>query len=466
MSDTLKNRMCLARPDSYFALIALLTMLAGLFCGWNAQAAETEQMSLPDAINYALAHNPDLSVAEGQIDEAKQAEGEVFANYLPHLALEGGYTYISNVPEMNISFSNTVATPLGVMPININRTIEMGQHDNYKAQLTATQTLFASGQVYYADQAMEHQVRIKEFQTDAARLKVAQMTAEAYLGVLISQSVYQAQKEALNSAQTHLQQVQNRYDAGAASRFELLRAQVQVDNIAPQVTEAEKMIDQARTGLARAMGYSGALPALTDTLDTSATAVNVNQALDAAQKARPEFAALAAGREAYENQALSRRGGMLPTVVLNGTWGYQKPYYQSFDWEQNWTVGVGIRIPIFDGLQAYRGMTGAWAKAETVARSTDQTRADVRSQVTSATLDLQEAAVRIKSTQANVERAKEAVTIAENSYIAGAATNLEVIDAQLAATNARIANLKALYDYRVARVRLNAATGDREAIGR
>jgi len=41
-----------------------------------------------------------------------------------------------------------------------------------------------------------------------------------------------------------------------------------------------------------------------------------------------------------------------------------------------------------------------------------------------------------------------------------------VIDAQLAATTARLDHLKALYDYRVARARLAAATGDLEAIGR
>ena len=56
--------------------------------------------------------------------------------------------------------------------------------------------------------------------------------------------------------------------------------------------------------------------------------------------------------------------------------------------------------------------------------------------------------------------------ISEQSYAAGAATNLEVIDAQLAATTARLEHLKALYDYRNAQIQLKAATGDLASIGR
>ena len=87
-------------------------------------------------------------------------------------------------------------------------------------------------------------------------------------------------------------------------------------------------------------------------------------------------------------------------------------------------------------------------------------------QVETAALGSREAAVRVGTTRDNVERANNMVQIAEESYTAGAITSLEVIDAQLALTNARVLHLMALYDYNIAQAGLAAATGDLEAIRR
>ena len=181
---------------------------------------------------------------------------------------------------------------------------------------------------------------------------------------------------------------------------------------------------------------------------------------------RPEFKVIESNRAAAQDQALSKRGGMLPLLQLTSTFGYEKPYFSIDEWEQVFTVGVGLQVPLFDGLESYRGMRRARAVAETMALATAQTHANVWTEVQSAVLALHEAAVRMKTTEANRKRADQMLDISEQSYAAGAATNLEVIDAQLAATTARLEHLKALYDYRNAQIQLKAATGDLASIGR
>ncbi|HPQ71031.1 MAG TPA: TolC family protein [bacterium] len=450
----------------YAELVGWLSLLGFLLITMTAQAAEPVSWSMNDALDYALAHNPDLQVAASSIDELEQARGEVFANFLPDLKLEGGYTYIDNIPQMEIDMK--VQTPIpGMEPIAVNKKIDMGYHDNYQAQLKLNQILFASGQVYYADRAMQKAVAAGESQLAAARLKVTQMTAQAYLGVLIAQQVATAQHEALANAREHLKHVENRYQYGAATKFELLRAQVEVSNLEPQATEADKNVQLARTMLSRATGLpADASLTLTDKLvePTAADAQSDYHARALAQ--RPELDAYRLSADANEDQALARRGSMLPAVMLMGSYGYSKPYYMNDDWETNWTVGVGVSIPLFDGLQGYRGMKRAQAQAETANRQRSQVAADVRTQVEQALLDQDEARVRIVETKNNLDRAAQMLIIAEDSYKAGAVTSLEVIDAQLAATAAQVAHLKALYDYRVARVNLAAATGDLSVIGR
>ena len=406
------------------------------------------------SIEYAQGHNPGVAVLESQINEIEQAKSEVFSGFLPQITLQGGYTYINNAPSM-------------ILPIPGTQPFHLVYNDNYQIQASLHQVLFTSGQLYYGNRAMSEQVKATRLSAEAGRLKLARGVAEAYLGVLLAQDVLKARQESLQTAQAHLAQVQRRLDAGTASRFELLRSQVEVDNLVPTVSEAANTVELARTRLAQAMGLTGQEDLkLSDSLETTVREVNEAEYLERAQKERPELLALAEARQAANDQSLSKRGAMLPSVMAFGTYAYQKPYVTLNDWEKNWTLGVGAKLTLFDGLKTYSGYKGARAKVQTINNTLAQTRDDIYTETKNALLSIKEAATRVQTTGANLTRAQEVVKIADESYIAGATTSLEVIDAELAATNARIAHLKALYDYRLSRVRLFAAVGDRQEIGR
>ncbi len=122
------------------------------------------------------------------------------------------------------------------------------------ARLSLNQLLFASGRVYYAHRAAGKQVEASRQEEETTKLGVARQTAQAYLSVLIADAVSDVQREALSTAQAHLEQVQNRYDAGVVNRLELLRAQVEVSNVEPRVIEAEQGIETAVHPAAKGSG--------------------------------------------------------------------------------------------------------------------------------------------------------------------------------------------------------------------
>jgi outer membrane protein TolC len=442
-------------------------MLAGLLGSVaEVQATEPLEWSVREAIGYALENNPDVAVAQSRIQQQEEARKEVFSNYLPDLTLDAGYTYLDNVPR--IDFGAEIETPIpDVPPIRLQQSKEIGANDNYMARLSLNQLLFASGRVHYAHRAAGKQVESTRQEGETVKLGVARQTAEAYLAVLIARAVAEVQRQALATAQAHLEQVRNRYDAGVVNRLELLRARVEVSNVEPRVIEAEQEVDKAMILLRRATGMPAGIPiALTDPLEATVEEIDEAAELERARRMRPEFKMLEYSQAAAEDLALSERGGMLPQMQFTGTFGYERPYFAINEWEQVATVGVGLQVPLFDGLEAYRSMRRARAAAETVSLATVQTHADVRTQIRTAVLALREAAVRMGATADNMERAEEMLEIAESSYTAGAATNVEVLDAQLAATRARLEHLKALYDYRNGQIQLAAATGDLISSGR
>lgn len=448
------------------ALAAAAVLSLSSFGRPPAAAQESVHWTLSDAVVYSLEHSPDLAVAASRIKETEEARAEVFSNFLPDLSFEGGYTYIDNVPRIAIDFPVDPPGDL-IPPFQINRQALIGANDNYKAKFVLNQLVFASGKVYYAHRAASNQIDSERARLEALRLQVARAAAEAYNAALIAQEAVEVQRQSLEAARAHLTQVKRKYEAGAATRLELLRAEVEVSNREPRIAEAEKRLDLALARLRRAAGLPEGTPvSLTDPIESAPENLNEAEALERAIHMRPELTALARLQRAAEDQALAQRGAMLPSVLFTGTFGYEKPYFAIDEWERNWTVGVGVRVPLFDGLEAYYGMKKARAAAATARESASQATADIQVEVRSALLELREATLRIPSTLSNMDRARDILAIAEESYRAGASTSLEVIDAQLAATTARLDHLKALYDYRVARVRLAAATGDLEAIGR
>lgn len=446
---------------------APVLMLAGLLGSVaEAQATEPLQWSVKHAIGYALVHSPDVAVAHSRITEKEEAKGEVFSNFLPDLSIDTGYRYLDNIPRIETDIQVDSPVP-GAPPIALQDEREIGANDNWLARLSLNQLLFASGRVYYAHRAAEKRVEASRQEEETTKLGVARQTARAYLAVLIADAVLDVQREALSTAQAHLEQVRNRYDAGVANRLELLRSQVEVSNVEPRVIEAEQGTETAFILLRRAAGLGPEVEIeLTDPLEAEVEPIDEEKELEQARAMRPEFKVLEYRQSATEDLALSKRGGMLPMMQLTSTFGWEKPYFAINEWEQVFTVGVGIQVPLFDGLESYHGMRRARAAAETITLAAVQTHANVRTEVSTAVLALREAAVRMKATKDNKGRADEMLEIAQHSYKAGAATNVEVIDAQLAATTARLEHLRSLYGYRNAQIHLAAATGDLTSIGR
>ncbi len=455
--------MRLTRRYSYPALLVLAGFLVSVT---GARADEPLKWSVREAIGYALTNSPDVAVAHSRIEEREEAKKEVFSGFLPDLTIDAGYQYLDNIPRIETDIRVDAPVP-GVSPISIQDSREIGANDNWLARLSLNQVLFESGRVYYAHRAADKQVESSRHEEETVKLGVAQKTAQAYLSVLIAEAVSGVQREALATAKAHLEQVRNRYDAGVANRLELLRAQVEVSNVEPRVIDAEQGIETALILLRRATGLGRDVEIeLTDSLEARVEAIDEDRELERARARRPEFKVLELNRSATEDLALSRRGGMLPVMQLTSSIGYEKPYFAVNEWEKIFTIGVGIQVPLFDGLESYRAMRRARAAAETIALASVQTHANVRTEVRTAVLALREAAVRMKTTRENQDRANQMLEISEHSYKAGAATNVEVIDAQLAATTARLEHLKALFDYRNAQIHLAAATGDLASIGR
>jgi outer membrane protein TolC len=282
--------------------------------------------------------------------------------------------------------------------------------------------------------------------------------AGAYVELLRTRAQVKDRSTDLALAEELLKLAKARVGAGTAPALDATRAEGQVAASRTLLISAQGAAEQATISLARVLDWDPAkilTPA--DPLDRVALtdAPTDETALAAAHEARPEKAASAAALAAAEAARKAANGSRLPTIEAFADGGYTGP--STRDNARNWEVGVSVTIPLFD--------SSAWSaeSAELRERQADLRRKDtdrrIIAEVRGALVGLTSAMSGVTAAQEQDRVAKAELAQAKDRFSAGVASNLEVINAQLSASQAATAVTNALANAAQARVRLAQAVG-------
>jgi outer membrane protein TolC len=201
---------------------------------------------------------------------------------------------------------------------------------------------------------------------------------------------------------------------------------------------------------------------LSDTLEARPYEIDLPSALARAAEKRPELAALRKARDLRREDLLNARAGYKPSAGLFG--GYQ---WQSLPYESDlgrdlsgWFAGGQLTWSIFDGQLTRGKVMEAQARYERAQLDIDESARQIELEARTAHSNFIEAREVLDSQKMVQEQAQEALRLAEARLAAGTGTQLDVLDAQTALTQARTTQAEALHDYAVARARLQRALGE------
>jgi outer membrane protein TolC len=188
---------------------------------------------------------------------------------------------------------------------------------------------------------------------------------------------------------------------------------------------------------------------------------------EAALAARPDVAVARLTIDLQKKALKIARGDFLPTLSASTTLAYNGNFdqlkYSGEDWSTYWAAGLDLTLPIFTGFRTsarYQQARIDVAKAETDLR---RTRDAAVIEVQQAAMDLRQAVQQIDSQRLTVGEAERAVELAGTLYANGKATQLEVLDAQLALEGARTSMASALYQGAIAEINLKKSLGRPDA---
>ena len=410
-----------------------LAIILSLCMGINVPVAGAASLSINDAVQMALERNNSIKIADQDTKVAtanlKAAKGANGVSVSLSSNLSGSDGAMSSFEKSN---SNGISASI---PIYTGKKNELNIN-NSEANLLKSQLNLE---------------RTKE--------TVRYDTIKAYYDILEAQQNVNINQESVNNYQSHLTDVQNLYSGGAVPRSDLLRSEVALSNAQQSLILAQNTYDINVSTFRNIIKLDRAESVtLTDGFSYTPVKMSLNECLDYALSSRRDAMSAKLDLDIAKNDIDIAKAGYLPTVdfSLSTNWDKQ-PLPSSNDYDYRATVSANWNL--FDSNITRANIEAAQAEYDRAGYTLSETLDNIDLEVRQAYLNMREAEKRFNSTALAVKQAEEDYFIATEKYRVGEGIILDVIDAELALSQARLNYSSAQYDYARYKASLEYAIG-------
>ena len=401
-----------------------------------------ETLDLQRCIAIALSRHPVIQAAAGTIRAGDSRIGQARSGYYPQLNGSAGYSRTNPTTSART-----------------DPTTSAGQaYDSYSSSVSLSQNLYDFGKT-------STQVKIQELNRDSSRsdldnirTQVSFGVKQAYFGLLQAGRNRDVSREVVGQFQQHLDQAGAFFEVGTKPKFDVTKAEVDLSNAKLNLIKAENAVRLARVALNNAMGLPEAPDyEVADQLSSQRVEIDLDETIRKAYDRRPDLKAITVKKQSLEQSIELARKGYYPSVTGNAGYGWGGG---SFPLDQGWSFGAQLDVPLFSGFSTKYQVAEAQANLEVLAANEALLRQTIDQDVKQAWLNLQEAADRGVAAELIVRQAAENLELANGRYASGVGSPIEVTDALVAASNAKMAQISALYDYKLAQSSLEKAAGE------
>lgn len=445
-------------------------------CFTNNIIAQSEIISIDDAINYALKNNKDISIARLNVAKSEAAVDEAYGYALPRLDLSAGFSHFIKkplvpFPDFGALLKNATYGILfdeNVIPRDNNKFVPVNsvlqsfsRSNNYQTELTLTQTLFSSA-VFKGIGASGTYYNLAKAELNNQVSKTVLSVQKSFYNVLIAREIFEITKSSYQNAQENLANVKALFDEGMVSEFDYLQAEVRVENIRPVLLQMENMLKSSKDALKIVIGIDQQKDIeVQGNFDYSPITISDEEALiNEALQSNFDLKSLDLKKQVDEAFIELDVSEYWPTIAAFGNYSYSG---SSETWDfQNYssmTVGVNFAINLWQGNRTKNAVEQSTITFRQTEEQLQQAKEYTILNVNSKLLELKRVWELVTVQEKTVDVAERAYNIAKVRYKEGAGSQLELQNADQELKQARLNQVQSKYSYLITKFELEQLLG-------
>ncbi len=406
------------------------------------------QLTLEKAIEITLDANPSIKVANREIEKKNYAKKEVLGGLFPKIDASGQYTH--TIKKQVFAFQDMQ--------------VEVGTSNQWTGGFTASLPLIAPT-LWRSINLTERDVELAIESSRASKIDAVNLVKNAFYTVLLARDSYNVYKRSYDNAKENYENIKHKYENGLVAEYDMIRANVRVKSIEPNMIQAENGVNLSLMQLKVLMGID-----IATNINPMGELANYEMGMygellrqDTALTDNSDLKQFDIQKKILNENLKLQKAEFLPTlavtglyqwVALNEDFSITKNDYSPFS-----TVGLSLSIPIFSGGSKVNKIKQTKISlAQMEMQRTDLIRnlqLAVRNYADAITKSVEAAA----AAKEGVSEAEKGYQIALKMYDTGMGTMLDVNDADLARINAGLQYNQAIFDYLSAKSNLEKVLG-------
>ncbi|GAB6282186.1 MAG: TolC family protein [Ignavibacterium sp.] len=443
-----------------FGVVIFFFSLMNLSIFGQTKDSSIVTLTLEKAINLALDINANLKVANLEVQKSQAQIVEARSYLFPQLNASG--QYIRNIEKPVIFLPP--GGPFGGS--GGSSTLEIGYDNSYIGTLGLTMPLF-SNQVFSGLSIAKLNNEINSENLRAVKSQTISDVTKSFLSVLLTREYRDLLQKSLDNALENLNNIKSLNAQGVVADYDLLRAEVQVENLRPQVLQAEDNYQIASDALKITIGLDASVDIEVVgnlTFDSTYQTPNTDEITQQVLMSNPDLQKLEKQTQLTKESIGFEKSAIYPSLALFGNYQYQTQAndfkISDYQWVSTFAMGVQLQIPIFTGFKTKSRIEQAQVTNSQVEEQRRAYNEAIQTQVKNVLFRIEQARHRVQVQTKSIEQAEKGYEIARVRYQNGIGTQLEVNDADLALRQVRANYIQAVYDFQVAIADLQQLTGN------
>jgi outer membrane protein TolC len=439
-----------------FAMLVVFLTASSL----SAQTVPAQEITLKDAINYALQNKAEAKKAKLAVENSQYQIEEVRARALPTITANGSVTYNPILQENAIDVGAFSGGPSMV------QLVALGQKWNSVAGLNLTQNLFDQS-VFTGLKAAKTTREYYKINAQLTEEQVIERVANNYYQVYVKrQKLVVVDSNYVNTTKIR-NIIKGQYDNGLAKKIDLDRINVKLTNISTQRQQLINDVQIQENTLKFYMGMPIETPITLPETDFKVTPLAVNQTVDVTQ--HTQYRILKKQEELNMFNKKAKQAEYYPKLTMTAGYNYIgqgpnlpwfRPQSDNVYWTDYSSIALNLSVPIFNGFSTRSKVRQADVDIRKTQEDLIDTKLSLDMAFQNAKTQINNSIITINNQKENATLAQEVLNDTQNNYQNGLATLTDLLDAENAYIEAQNNYTSALLDFKLAEVQLIKAKGE------